>query len=570
MIWLRRTVAVPLALIFIILSIVLLVVFRVDGTLANAGFYHDQLHQADMYNFVYEEALPAALEEAGIGGEVAGIELEPHLIALAEQTLPREWLQVQVEEAISQVVPYLWGAREGFDINIPLQDRVEAGSRALKDILHNDELFLSLYDRVIDLILDEVGEGQGMPAFLVLERDETARVLRRVLPPDWVRAQLEAAIDEVTPYFTGQKDDFMVRVDIAERLPALESALVDILRSPEAYDYLFLEAALPVVRQNLSASDQLPLGVSLTDEEILGVVKDTLPLQWYQSQVSVIVGQLFAYLGGEEETLEVVVSLADRKPAIASALGDLADRKLEGLIDSLPVCTAGQLVDLFLNPPLDRPPDCRPLDVTYQELKDLLGVDVGVLMAPFIDLWVPDEWVITGAELNAAFGGEEDILAQIKELLREGLTYSEADLRAQLGTDHETVTEIRQWLATGLTFSEADLRDQLGDDGVQTLDGVRKLLWAAAVLALMAIIAYILFGPVFSATAQPRIDEALALAGQAEGFEGLMAAKGVTIAQNAITSFIGGLKALTLGLFIASLAIIGGGVFWYIREREEE
>ena len=80
---------------------------------------------------------------------------------------------------------------------------------------------------------------------------------------------------------------------------------MDILRSPEAYDYLFLEAALPVVRQNLTASDQLPLGVSLTDEEILGVVKDALPLQWYQSQVSVIVGQLFAYLGGEEETLEL-------------------------------------------------------------------------------------------------------------------------------------------------------------------------------------------------------------------------------------------------------------------------
>jgi hypothetical protein len=88
-----------------------------------------------------------------------------------------------------------------------------------------------------------------------------------------------------------------------------------------------------------------------------------------------------------------------------------------------------------------------------------------------------------------------------------------------------------------------------------------KLIWAAALLAAMALIAYIIFGPVFSATAQPVIDQTLAMEfNQTEGITSLMAQKGTILAQNAVDSFISGLRNQAIAIIIASVVLIGAGV----------
>jgi len=92
------------------------------------------------------------------------------------------------------------------------------------------------------------------------------------------------------------------------------------------------------------------------------------------------------------------------------------------------------------------------------------------------------------------------------------------------------------------------------------------LIWAAAVLVAIAIITYIAFGPVFSATAQPRIDEALMqTVGQAEGFQALLGNKGIAIAQNSIDSFVGGIKTQAFILLGVSLALVATGIFLRFR-----
>ena len=108
MIWIRRTIALPLVLVFIILFILFLAVFRINATVGNPDFYIDQLRQADVYNFIYEEALPVALEEVESGGDnaEAGINishLKPHIIDFIQQSIPPDWLQLQVENTISKV-----------------------------------------------------------------------------------------------------------------------------------------------------------------------------------------------------------------------------------------------------------------------------------------------------------------------------------------------------------------------------------------------------------------------------------------------------------------------------------
>ena len=609
MIWLRRAVAIPLALVFVILALLVLVAFRVNATAGNPDFYAEQLQQADVYHFIYNDVLPAALEEVEVGEDTEGAgviisSFKPHLSNVVRQTLPPEWLQAQVEQVIDEVVPYVWGEKANFRITIPLKDRVEAGGEAIKSVLHRPDVFPVMYEQLIQLIIEEIALDEGgMPAMLAISEEEMEVMLRKVVPEDWLLEQIDSAVDEAVPYLTREQDHFTLEIDITRPLDELEEVLADSLSRRETYDSLFAEMLAPAIQQNLEEITQLPIGVELTDDEVVAAAKAVMPLEWYQTLVKDMVSQIFGYLRGEQDELELVIPLADRKPEIAAALGQLADEKIASAFDSLPVCTGAQLIELLLDPSLE---DilCRPVDISYQEFSELVGIDAGSLVQPLIEVGIPDEWILTEADMSQLFGGEgeDNVLIQVRELVQEGLIFTEKDLNEFMATDSVSPEDIRQSIADGLTFTEQDLKSLMGDTGdtsageqMEAFEQVRsglgmakkwlnfvwlipflmllavgalggrqwssKLIWAAALLAVMAIIAYIIFGPVFSATAQPMIDQSLTTGfGQTEGIMSLVAQKGVAMGQNAIDSFISGLRNQAIAIIIASVVLIGVGV----------
>ncbi|MBL7125831.1 MAG: hypothetical protein ISS58_01295 [Dehalococcoidales bacterium] len=605
----RRAVAIPLALVFVILALLVLVAFRVNATAGNPDFYAEQLQQADVYHFIYNDVLPAALEEVEVGEDTEGAgviisSLKPHLNDVARQTLPPEWLQANVEQVIDEVVPYVWGEKANFRITIPLKDRVEAGGEAIKSVLHRPDVFPVMYEQLIQLIIEEIALDEGgMPAMLAISEEEMEVMLRKVVPEDWLLEQIDSAVDEAVPYLTREQDHFTLEIDITRPLDELEEVLADSLSRRETYDSLFAEMLAPAIQQNLEEITQLPIGVELTDDEVVAAAKAVMPLEWYQTLVKDMVSQIFGYLRGEQDELELVIPLADRKPEIAAALGQLADEKIASAFDSLPVCTGAQLIELLLDPSLE---DilCRPVDISYQEFSELVGIDAGSLVQPLIEVGIPDEWILTEADMSQLFGGEgeDNVLIQVRELVQEGLIFTEKDLNEFMATDSVSPEDIRQSIADGLTFTEQDLKSLMGDTGdtsageqMEAFEQVRsglgmakkwlnfvwlipflmllavgalggrqwssKLIWAAALLAVMAIIAYIIFGPVFSATAQPMIDQSLTTGfGQTEGIMSLVAQKGVAMGQNAIDSFISGLRNQAIAIIIASVVLIGVGV----------
>ncbi len=608
MIWLRRASAVLLAVIFVILSLLVLVAFRVNATVGNPDFYAEQLQQADVYHFIYDDVLPVALEESDVGEDTGGIgviisPLKPHLSNVVRQTLPPEWLQAQVEHAIDEVVPYVWGETATFRIIIPLKDRVEAGGEAIRSVLHRSDVFSVLYGQLIQLITEEIAPAEdGALAMLAISEEEMEVMLRKVVPEDWLLEQIDSAFNEIVPYLTREQAHFTLEIDITRPLDELEKVLADFLSRQEAYDSLFAEMLAPAIQQNLGEVIELPLGMELTDDEIIATARDMLSLEWYQALVPDLVGQIFAYLRGTQEELELVIPLADRKAEIATVLGELADAKVERAFNDLPACSWGHLLEFLSNPSLENIL-CRPADISYQEFKELVGIDVGSLVQPLIEMGIPDEWILTEADISQLFGGEgeDNILNQVRELVQEGLVFDEEDLNKVIGTD-VALEDIRQSIADGLTFTEQDFKSLMGDTGdtgageqMEAFEQVRsglgmakkwlnfvwiipfllllavgvlggrqwssKLIWAAALLAAMALIAYIIFGPVFSATAQPVIDQTLAMEfNQTEGITSLMAQKGTILAQNAVDSFISGLRNQAIAIIIASVVLIGVGV----------
>ncbi|MFC1945273.1 hypothetical protein ACFLWF_00800 [Chloroflexota bacterium] len=600
MLWLRRIIAIPLALGFIILFIFLLIVFRVNATVGNPDFYIDQLQQADIYNFIYHDVLPTALEETLIGVDTSeapiGVsQLAPHILGMIEQTLPPEWLQVQTEQIINQVLPYALGDTQGFNIDIPLKDRVEAANQAVKDTLHKKDVFPILYDQAIDLATAESASSlEELPPLLSMSGDDMESILRTVLPGEWILMQMDTAIDEAVPYFTKDKEDFRVQLDISERMDALEIVVADILKEPETYDYLFDNLVASSIQQNTQEVTQLPLGITITDDEILGAAREVLTLDWYQARVTDMVRQIFSYLKGTQETIDIVIPLADSKPAMAKVLGDLVDQKLEIVVDSLP--------------------EYLPGDISFSEVKELLGIDTSALLSPFMDMWIPDQLVFDDAELSQLLAGEgdENILTQARERVQNGLTYTDEDLRAQLGADYKNVEDTRQWIASGFIFTEKELRHlvvdaggEAADEQWQSFDEVRsqigtvrrwvwgvwlipvlllagigalggrrwnsKLVWAASVLAMASAIAYAVFGPLFSALAKPRINDAIMSGiGQTEGLQVLVAEKSIATVQNAIDSFVGGINIQAISLLVVSLVVIILVSVWHPWSRSSE
>ncbi len=608
MIWLRRAIAIPLALVFVITSLLVLVAFRANATAGNPDFYAEQLQQADVYHFIYDDVLPMALEESDAGEDTGGIgviisPLKPHLANVVRQTLPPEWLQAQVEHAIDEVVPYVWGETATFRIIIPLKDRVEAGGEAIRSVLHRPDVFPVLYGQLIQLITEEIAPAEdGALAMLAISEEEMEVMLRKVVPEDWLLEQIDSAFNEMVPYLTREQAHFTLEIDITRPLDELEKVLADFLSRREIYDSLFVEMLAPAIQQNLAEITRLPFDVELTDDEVVAAARAVMPLEWYQPLVKDLVSQIFTYLRGEQEELELVIPLADRKPEIAATLGELADDKMGSAFDSLPVCSWAHLLELLSDPSLGNIL-CRPADISYQEFKELVGIDVGSLVQPLIEMGIPAEWVLTEADISQLFGGEEEdnILNQVRELVQEGLVFTEEDLNKVIGTD-VSLEDIRQSIADGLTFTEQDFKSLLGDTGdtgageqMEAFEQVRsglgmakkwlnfiwiipfllllavgalggrqwssKLIWAAALLAAMALIAYIIFGPVFSATAQPVIDQTLAMGfNQTEGIMSLMAQKGIILAHNAVDSFISGLRNQAIAIIIASVVLIGVGV----------
>ncbi len=64
MIWLRRSFTLPLILFFFVLIITAVTVTAVNNSAADPDFYNDLMSDADMYDYVYDSILPAALADA--------------------------------------------------------------------------------------------------------------------------------------------------------------------------------------------------------------------------------------------------------------------------------------------------------------------------------------------------------------------------------------------------------------------------------------------------------------------------------------------------------------------------
>lgn len=499
----RRLLAVSLLPVFLLLFLATLTVFRVNATLLEADFYTGTLERLSVYEFLYDDALPFAIEESGVdlADLPLGLDLTPDGVAgYAARILPPEWLAENVGGAIEQAVPYLTGETDSFEITLRLDDRVEAADVVVRDLLRDARIHAYLLDEVVrpPLDLQQQSFQAGLPFNPGLTTDEILDGVRDVVPEDWLKARIEDVLDQVVPYMIGREESFAIRIPLEERADAgivVVGGWLNKSLEGGAYDYLLRDQIAPVVGEFLGSAVALPYGVEVTDQEIVEAISKVLPREWVQDRVTDAIAGFGPYLTGRTDSFALSIPLEDRAVLAADVLADAVDAKFEAVYTALPVCTFEQLGAVMDTLSLTALPECRPAVVSYAALKPLIGLDVVEQLVAAIVEPLPDSIEVTEQSLLDAFdipGGVS--IDDVRGYLRDGYTFTDQDLRRLLAENIQeadvvgTMDTVRGYLRDGITFDESSVIDRLGgdfelfDDGRGWVKLGRDLLFLLVVL----------------------------------------------------------------------------------------
>ncbi|MBI2917457.1 MAG: hypothetical protein HYY01_05625 [Chloroflexi bacterium] len=603
----RRFFAVFLGFFFVPIFLAVLLVNLVNGTIGNPRFYVNQLHQANIYNFIYDDLLPVALDEfdpdlGKDGPQFDMPRLRTRLLATARQTLPPEYIQAQAEQTITTVMPYFLGDTDSFTLTIPIKDRVKAGTQSVQANFLAADTFPAIYDPAVAWMVDQGLDNLDKAPFrLSLTREELDSSIRTVLPQDWLLAQTVGSLDAVVPYLTKETPGFTITVPLVDRVEAAKTVANRILSKPETYDFIMDEVLAPVIQENVGGNVALPFGVTVTQSEVLAAVKQVVPQAWLGDRLTDLLEQVAAYIEGRSPTIAIDLPLADRKAAAIQVITEIADRRLRELYDRLPQCTAQDLVNGVV---VGGIPVCKPAGISFEDAKKGLGFDVAGSVTKLIGSSIPDQWTVTEASLREALGEDMwDGLLEARKQVTNGFTFTDADLKEKLGPDDvSTLEDVRGWVAGGFTFTDKDLQERLQENNgtaFADMDNARQQLgtarrwafflwvipglflvaigflggrnwysrlgWAAGVLAVGAVIAFFIAGPAYSVVARPELQSALAevVADAEKATEKVAAEKGVSMALAAVDAFVSGFRtkaliALLLGVAGVATAIVLG------------
>ena len=623
MIRVRRLLTLPLGLLFLVLLILTLVVFRVGETFLEPGFYKEQLAKADLYNFLLDELPRSGIEEMREKeptffsddleeNAVVTLALSTDEIVSSLQTaLPPEWLQAQVEQVIDQAGGYITGEQDSFEITIEAAERVKATKEQVEALIHQAQIYDLLFDEIVSPQVDEALVEDNLPLGIILTREEIVSAVQRVVPEEWVEEQAVLALDEFTAYMVGERGSFEIRVDLAQRADVALTEVKELLKRVDFGELLFDQVLDPFLEGNLTQLTELPFGIAITQEEIKSALREVAPPEWVEEQVLGVIDEVGPYLIGSTDSFQVVISLDERREVALQAIGDLVDAKLHELIQGLPQCDTGQLAFADGIPSFNALPACYPPDFDLEELVDSLDIDITGGVEDMIGNQLLKPVTYTQADLRKALSGSGgtralEIVDNIREVISQGWTYNDVDLRGDLAESQGedaigTLDDVRNALSEGFTYSDADLREDLADveDGV-TLDNLdefrdqlgrarslrylvyvlwalllvaigvlggrhwwSKVAWAATVLAVSSAIVFIASVPVYNSVGGSLIEELRTEQLQdLEGTQLLAAEKGFDVAQTIVDDFLSGIATASLTLLIMAVVILAGALMW--------
>jgi len=481
MLYIRRSIAVLFALVFFLCLMIVVVGVQASGKVASPGYVTSTLREADAYNFLYDDVMEAVLGDMIDQGFEYEIDLagdEPVVIrfddtegakrairGFVDEVMPREFLQERVEVIVDGTMNYAYGRSDEFEISSELPEMIRRVPQAVRVAAREINLGESLTRDVIGPVVRAAAADFTMgPLGIAFTPDEAVDAARRLLPPEWIEEQLFAAVDEMAPYFAGDRDSFAVNISFRDRVPIVADILKEKIETEGgAVDLLFERIVNPAVSRVIDSVTLLSFSVPITEEEVQAALEEVAPRRWIKEQAIAAVGSAFDYVSGDTDTLVFSVDLVERKEAAIRVLGDLAQSKLEAILGDIPRCrtldearrAASQIVG-------GRTPDCVDERIDLRPVLDTAIAGFRTEIRRQITERIPDRLLYTDTDFRSALDPDVmDGLDDLRETLRDGYTYTSEDLIDAWSetTNLEDVERILGIIRGSVTYDQADFEE---------------------------------------------------------------------------------------------------------------
>ena len=247
----RRVVAVALVLPLLVAFIATLIVWRVNATALQPGFYERQLDAVGAYQLVSDQVLPAAVhdflanQQGKLPDNLRGVTVptdpasEQAIVDLLRLALPPAAIRAETDGALDQLLPYLSGRTNHFDIRLHLGDELRAVAShpdGRPSALQRTWDGLGLGERTIRALTTQYVQDQGIsPAAAAVANPSLGALLagRADGASAWLETQLFGALDAMVPYLLGDAPHFHVVISF-QQFPALAAPFATALhRTPD-------------------------------------------------------------------------------------------------------------------------------------------------------------------------------------------------------------------------------------------------------------------------------------------------------------------------------------------------
>ena len=621
---------ISISIVSVIITIFLFLTFfllQINSTILNPDYIGDTFEENQIPNFLLVELPKSIIEEAkSIPDDSkysrdqknilndSGLTTEDYVNVLTA-LIPPELLQETISNNSSQLVDYLTGGSDEFELTVSLKDRIPILKNEIILLINKSEYYNLLFERGIDPYIDTTLERQELPLGLELTSEELSEFLQKVIPEDWVNSQIDDTLSSITPYATKDSETFTIKLILS---PIIENSLTEtkiLLAKKDAYSILYDEVIGPKVSQTIGEKLDLPIGIEIPDEKITEALRSVAPEEWVQEEVEKILDDVSKYLNGEIDEFKIELSLEDNKELAKENISSLVKEDLDKLTNNLPVCNNNEIFSLTS---LTSLPKCIPDNLIPKQVYNVLDNQIDTNVDTILSN-TPNSIEFTQESLKESLGisttnTEDEFIESARDKIKNGWIYTDKDLKRHLnqkfgvwGTD--TLEQSRNILSDGLTYNNIDLEKDMAkvvdentislfNDGRNYVASMKKFRFVIYVpifilmlvsslilfrtwtkrIRLMAI--YLIIGSfiilaslnvgyyvVAKSIIEDTKTEAISNIAIDENFKStteLTINKSINTVENISDNFINGISAKALICLILGGLILGGSIIWSI------
>ncbi|MCE2457224.1 MAG: hypothetical protein J4G14_05355 [Dehalococcoidia bacterium] len=632
--YIRRGIAVLLGVVFLLSLLVSLALIRLNTTLLDPEFYPDLVKKNHVYRFTTVDALATAIDEARRvdAGQFGGIFRENPIAAsglttrqLAEAVhrgLSVEYIERLGSSAMLQVGAYVTGNRDSVAVSADT-DHVRGVTGELHELMSESGAYALLIEHELEpRVREAAGEmlsaNENMSVWVLYlfessgdAEDRMVQVVMSTLTAEWLADQVELALEEFTAYLVGETDSFEIRISLTDS--QIENAVEEtksILLEVDAYELVYPGVIEPVLTSVVGAGVELPYGVSVSTDEVMGALRQAAPPSWVQREAEYLIDSVGPYVVGRSDGFSTEIDLSLNKREAATALEDLVVGNVHGMLSTLPFCGTRAESTVARRRLEHALPGCIPSGVSVDQILGHAEDSIADSVHTVVLASIPDTVRFDEERLRAALersGGPQTLerLDYIRSVMDEGWTYSDQDLRTDLSARDDALhalDRVRVFFRDGYShkYRPSSSRPSINRVGA-ALDGVRarldtvssyewlaylltpvllvftsllggsswrsRVIWASSTVLISAGLIYILTWPIQqlvadAAAEQARAEVGLQMGGIFSGTMHLIDAKVGEIAEGVAVDILSGLRLYSLLLAGAAAVVLLTALFW--------